>query len=85
MDCELLATISRCYKYLFTIEDGVVVGGFGTAVLEIISGLESENRVIRLGIPDKFVTHGTIAQLQDDCGYSPRKIAQKVREVLGVR
>lgn len=85
LDCELLATISRCYKYLFTIEDGVVVGGFGTAVLEIISGLESENRVIRLGIPDKFVTHGTIAQLQDDCGYSPRKIAQKAREVLGVR
>ncbi len=82
LDLELLKHVSQRYKYLFAVEDGVMVGGFGSAILEALSGSQSENKVIRLGVPDKFIAHGSIDQLQNECGYSARKIVQKVQEVL---
>jgi len=82
LDRDLLKNILQQYKYIFTVEDGVLVNGFGTAVLETMSELENSNKVVRFGIPDRFVGQGSIEQLQDECGYSPRKIAQKVQKVL---
>lgn len=82
IDSDLLNKIAQQYSYIFTVEDGVVAGGFGTAVVEFVSNLASCNKVIRFGVPDKFVSHGSIAQLQDECGYSARRIALRVQELF---
>ena len=79
----LLRALVGRYRYLFTVEDGILAGGFGSAILEALQGIYDVPKVVRFGIPDRFVPHGTIAQLQADCGYSPEAIVAGVKEVLG--
>ena len=69
IDSELLRHIVSTQKVLVTVEDGVITGGFGSAVTEWCrdNGLDIE--IITLGAPDSWVTHGTVDQLRHDCGY----------------
>lgn len=86
LDTALLTTLTSQYDYLITVEDGVLTGGFGAAVLEAVadasSAVYSTTKIYRKGIPDYFVPHGSIDQLQDDCGYSPRKLAETVCKII---
>ena len=84
LDETLLRDIASRYRYLFTVEDGVLAGGFGAAILETLQGmgLAQMPQLYRFGIPDLFVPHGTIAQLQHDCGYSPECLAEQVSSIL---
>jgi len=65
--------ISRGYRRLVTVEDGVASGGLGTAVLEHLAARRSSSPTVVLppvtvlGIPDRFITHGPVSQLQSDC------------------
>jgi len=68
LDRELLGQIARSYRQVVTLEDGCVSGGFGSAVLEALSDLGYGGRVYRLGIADRFPSHGTIEQLQIEQG-----------------
>lgn len=63
LDTQLLDEISLKYKKIITVEDGVRIGGFGSAVLEYLSDKACHIPVIRMGIPDKFIEHGTPAEL----------------------
>lgn len=63
LDEELMHEIARKFKNIITIEDGVIKGGFGSAVLEFLEDNSYHLDVLRLGIPDKFIDHGTPDEL----------------------
>lgn len=75
IDTELLDQIAaRGYRRIVTVEDGVRMGGLGSAVLEYYSSRGQSLPVTILGIPDRFVTHGPVPQLQHDCGIDVQAI-----------
>lgn len=78
LDSELLAEIARNNKHIITIEDGARNGGFGSAVTDWINENGLNIKVKKLGIPDNWVAHGTIEQLQRQCGYSIEDIVNEV-------
>jgi len=69
-----------------TIEDHCLPGGFGSAVLELLSdrGVVLQRPLIRIGIPDEFVSHGTQAEQRERYGLSAQGIVARIVEVLGV-
>jgi len=75
LDTDLLKQITENHSKLITVEDGVIQGGFGSAVLEYVSDNQLDIKVIRLGIPDKFIEHGTPDELYTLTGLSPNAIA----------
>ena len=84
LDGGLMEDCARRFDVLLTAEDGVVAGGFGTAVLEHLAGLGLvPAQFARLGVPDEFVEHGTPEQLRAQCGYDAAGIAAKARALVG--
>jgi 1-deoxy-D-xylulose-5-phosphate synthase len=67
LDDSLLHTIFTTFETIITIEDGVVKGGFGSAIIEFASENEYQNKIKILGIPDNFIEHGTVDELQKIC------------------
>ncbi|MGN7809980.1 1-deoxy-D-xylulose-5-phosphate synthase [Flavobacterium sp. 22076] len=67
LDINLLKTIFSTFENIITIEDGVKKGGFGSAVLEFAATNNFKNKVKILGVPDEFIEHGTVLQLQQLC------------------
>ena len=80
LDEDLLDEIGRRYHKIITIENGVRAGGMGSAVLEWMSDHGYHPEVVRLGLPDKFVEHGKVCELQKIVGLDPEAIA---RGILG--
>ncbi|KWW31299.1 MAG: 1-deoxy-D-xylulose-5-phosphate synthase [bacterium P3] len=79
-DTELLDRIAaQSYRRIVTVEDGVRKGGFGSAVVEYMSGRHGRSGVIVLGLPDSFVTHGSVSQLKKDCGIDTEAILAACR------
>lgn len=74
LDADLLQTICSTYQKILTIEDGTIVGGFGSAVLEHVQEYSYKGTLYRLGIPDTFIPHGTPEELFDICNISTQKI-----------
>ncbi len=68
LDEAILHEVGRKYKKVVTLENGTVLGGLGSAVTEFLTSNNYGHPVSRLGIPDRFVEHGTIKQLQVECG-----------------
>jgi len=81
LDEELLHEVFTKYDKIITIEDGTIVGGFGSAVLEFMAQHKYNADVQLLGIPDRIVEHGTLKELHKECGYDAAAIAEKVREM----
>ncbi|MCY1451242.1 1-deoxy-D-xylulose-5-phosphate synthase [compost metagenome] len=67
LDHSILNTIFLTFEKIITIEDGVKNGGFGSAVLEFSASNNFKNSIEILGIPDEFIEHGTVNQLQQLC------------------
>ena len=67
LDEELLHNIFKKFKNIITVEDGVITGGFGTAILEFSAKNKYTSAIKTLGIPDEFIEHGTIEELQRYC------------------
>ncbi|MDP3313812.1 1-deoxy-D-xylulose-5-phosphate synthase [Lutibacter sp.] len=76
MDESLLHTIFTNFKTIVTIEDGTVIGGFGSAILEFASKNNYTNSVKNLGVPDTFIEHGSIEELCDTVHLSNQKILE---------
>jgi 1-deoxy-D-xylulose-5-phosphate synthase len=85
LDEELLHEALSTYTKIITVEDGTVVGGFGSAVLEFMQRYGYNNEVTILGIPDRIVEHGTLKELHRECGYDAQAIAEAARELLKER
>lgn len=81
IDTELLATIFNTYHTILTIEDGSVVGGLGSTVADYAFAKAYKGTLIKLGIPDTFIEHGTIDELQDIAGISSQAIAKRLLEI----
>jgi 1-deoxy-D-xylulose-5-phosphate synthase len=84
IDTELVDRLAADHDLLVTIEDGVLPGGFGAAVGEHLldRGLNAGVRLLRLGLPDRYVTHGKPALLRKELGLEPEQIAERVAHVV---
>lgn len=82
MDEELLHQIAQKYSRIITIEDGVIHGGFGSAVLEFMADNGYFPKIKRIGIPDTFVEHGTQAELYHMLKLDSEGIEQSIAEML---
>ena len=84
LDGELLAALVAEHDLLVTVEENVLAGGFGSAVLEHLSDheLAGEARVLRLGLPDRYVTHGKPSLLRDEVGLTPESVAERVAHAV---
>jgi 1-deoxy-D-xylulose-5-phosphate synthase len=85
LDEELLHEIFAQYKYIITVEDGTIVGGFGSAILEFMAENHYSADLTRMGMPDRIVEHGEPNELYAECGYDAKAIQQKAKSVLGIR
>jgi 1-deoxy-D-xylulose-5-phosphate synthase len=82
IDKEILHSVFKKFSHIITVEDGILRGGFGSAVIEFMSDYSYQSEVRRLGIPDYFVEHGTQEELQHECGFDAEGIEIAIREIL---
>ena len=82
LDQDMLHEIGRNFKRIVTVEDGVLMGGMGSAVLEFMSDNGYAPNVKRLGIPDCFVQHGTVQELRKICGIDETGIYNVIIQML---
>lgn len=83
LDENLLKEVAAKFKRVITVEDGVREGGFGSAVIEWMEDNGQHLDIVRLGLPDHFVEHGTVAQLQSIVGIDAEGIRRMIEETLG--
>ena len=81
LDAALMRRLAQGHDLLVTIEDHAQMGGFGGAVLEALD--DSPTRVLRVGLPDRFVDHGKRELLLEDTGLTPEHIAARVVRAIG--
>lgn len=82
LDENLLNEVAAKFKHVITVEDGVREGGFGSAVIEWMEDNGQHLDIVRLGLPDHFVEHGTVAQLQSIVGIDAEGIRRTIEETL---
>ena len=82
IDEEMLHEVFSKYSNIVTVEDGTIVGGFGSAVLEFMNAHGYKASIKILGIPDRLVEHGTLKELHKECGYDATAIAATVRSFV---
>jgi len=82
LDEALLHEVFGKFKKIITVEDGTVVGGFGSAVLEFMNEHNYKTEIKILGIPDRLVEHGTPKELHHECGYDVSAIKEAVLEMM---
>jgi 1-deoxy-D-xylulose-5-phosphate synthase len=84
IDAALMARLAGEHELLVTVEEGVLAGGFGTAVWETLSdGGGDVPRILRVGLPDRYVTHGKPALLHTEVGFTGKAIAQRIEAAIG--
>lgn len=82
LDEELLHQIFRKFSQVITLEDGCITGGLGSAVSEFMTDHQYQASLKRLGIPDKFIEHGTQQQLYQECGFDAKGISECISSML---
>lgn len=82
LDTTALDEIFKKFRYIITVEDGILKGGFGSAIAEYMSDNGYNSEIRRLGIPDYFVEHGTQDELYRECGYDAEGIELAIREMM---
>jgi 1-deoxy-D-xylulose-5-phosphate synthase len=85
LDRDLLAEYARRVGVIVTLEDHVLMGGFGSAVLEALSEMQMEVPVVRIGWPDRFIEHGKVDQLRAKYGISVEAAMEKLAPYLQQR
>ena len=85
IDAGLAAQLAAEHELLVTVEEGVLAGGFGSAVWETLSDAGLAPRILRVGLPDRFVTHGSPALLHEEVGFTGQRIAERVLAAVGGR
>jgi len=82
LDIELLNEIFLKFKKIVTVEDGTIIGGLGSAIIDFMVENGYTAQVKKLGIPDYFVEQGTIAELHHECGYDKEGIIATLKSML---
>jgi len=83
LDEKMLHEVFSRYKKIVTAEDGCLMGGMGSAILEFMVEHGYSAKVKRLGIPDKVIEHGDQMELHTECGYHPEGIMNAVKDLVG--
>jgi 1-deoxy-D-xylulose-5-phosphate synthase len=79
LDTQRLDDIAKHFNKIVTLEENSLAGGFGSAVSEYFSDKKYKNDILRLGLPDYFIDHGTQEELHHHLGIDPTGIAERVR------
>jgi 1-deoxy-D-xylulose-5-phosphate synthase len=82
LDRDLLMTLASEHELLVTVEEGMLAGGFGTAVWECLSEEGLTPRIMRVGLPDRYITHGAPALLHEEVGFTAESIAARVESAV---
>lgn len=82
LDVDVLHSIFHKFKKIITVEDGMLKGGFGSSIIEFMSDNHYQADILRLGIPDYFVEHGTREQLIKECGFDREGIEKAIQMML---
>jgi 1-deoxy-D-xylulose-5-phosphate synthase len=85
LDAGLIAQLAAEHDLLVTVEEGVLAGGFGSAVLEAVSDGGLPGRVLRVGLPDRYVTHGAPKLLHAEVGFTGKRIAERIESAVADR
>ena len=80
LDTDVLESVSQHFSRIVTVEDGQLAGGFGSAVLEWLSDNGKTTRVRRIGLPDRFIEHGTVNELRHIAGTDIESIKQAIND-----
>lgn len=80
LDTDVLESVSQRFSRIVTVEDGQLAGGFGSAVLEWLSDNGKTTRVRRVGLPDRFIEHGTVNELRHIAGTDIESIKQAIND-----
>lgn len=84
LDEVMLHEVFSKFKKVITVEDGCLMGGFGSAVIEFMVDQKYSAEVVRLGIPDKYINHGTTEELHEECGFDSASIVKTVKNMLQI-
>ncbi|HXE44045.1 MAG TPA: 1-deoxy-D-xylulose-5-phosphate synthase [Conexibacter sp.] len=82
LDAGLVAQLMAEHELLVTVEEGVLAGGFGSAVWETLSDAGLPSRILRVGLPDRYVAHGAPALLHEEVGFTGERIAERILQRL---
>ena len=82
LDAEMLHQIFKKFKKIVTVEDGCLMGGFGSAVIEFMADNSYSSNIVRLGIPDRFIEHGEQNELYDECHFNSDAIKNAIRQFV---
>jgi 1-deoxy-D-xylulose-5-phosphate synthase len=82
LDTGLLAQLAAEHELLVTVEEGVLPGGFGSGVWESLSDGGLSPRVLRVGLPDRYVTHGAPKLLHEEVGFTAERIAERIEAAV---
>jgi 1-deoxy-D-xylulose-5-phosphate synthase len=82
LDAELLRRLSAEHELVVTVEEGVLAGGFGSAVWELLSEHGHVPRILRVGLPDRYVAHGAPDLLHEEVGFTGARIAERIQAAL---
>ena len=82
LDTEVLHKVFQKFEHVITIEDGTLTGGFGSAVVEFMCDNLYSSKVKRLGVPDRFIEHGTQEELYRECGFDVASIVNTVKTLI---
>ena len=82
IDEIMLHEVFSKFSKVITVEDGCIQGGFGSAVLEFMVDNKYHSEVVRLGIPDRYVHHGTVDELQAECGFDLNGIVATAEKMI---
>jgi 1-deoxy-D-xylulose-5-phosphate synthase len=82
IDAGLVAQLAAEHELLVTVEEGVLAGGFGSAVWETLSDAGLGARILRVGLPDRYVTHGAPKLLHEEVGFTGERIAERVQAAV---
>ena len=83
IDAGLAAQLAAEHELLVTVEEGVLAGGFGSAVWETLSDSGLAPRILRVGLPDRYVTHGSPQLLHEEVGFTGERIAERIEAAVG--
>jgi 1-deoxy-D-xylulose-5-phosphate synthase len=85
LDKDCLHGIFRHFNQVLVVEDGILAGGFGSAVIEFMCDNGYKSNVKRLGVPDSFIDHGSQTELYKECGFDADSIYQAIKSLVGQR